>query len=192
MKLIPQFELPLPAEPLALITQTAVDGDRVARERAQSVRDREENDARQTDYFGPAVYTYTRKQAIEDGVLVDLTEAGPGLVKEAGFKYPVAMTRGAYAETIEAGGIYEDDPNQPGMEVLKLPAGQDVTGRIWDVLWMLKVAISRVTSGDRIAYEVLVQSGHGRSKLKTVRLWSQCGPGDDGAPVITIMLQGED
>lgn len=25
-----------------------------------------------------------------------------------------------------------------------------------------------------------------------VKLWSLCGPGDDAAPVITIMLEGED
>ncbi|SPE52864.1 hypothetical protein SBV1_160020 [Verrucomicrobia bacterium] len=25
-----------------------------------------------------------------------------------------------------------------------------------------------------------------------IKLWSLCGPGDDGEPVITIMLEGED
>src|SRR4051812_27741843 len=39
--------------------------------------------------FGEVIFAYTRKQAIEDGVLVDVTETA----KEAGFKIPVALTR---------------------------------------------------------------------------------------------------
>jgi len=35
------------------------------------------------------IYSYTRAQAIEDGMFVDVTETA----KEAGFKYPVAITR---------------------------------------------------------------------------------------------------
>ena len=34
------------------------------------------------------IYSYTRRQAIEDGVLIDLTQ----WAKETGFKYPVACT----------------------------------------------------------------------------------------------------
>src|SRR6185437_8267129 len=39
--------------------------------------------------FGEVIYSYTRAQAIADGVLVDVSETA----KEAGFKYPVALTR---------------------------------------------------------------------------------------------------
>ena len=39
--------------------------------------------------FGPPIHTYTRAQALADGVLVD---AGP-LAKEAGFRWPVALTQ---------------------------------------------------------------------------------------------------
>src|ERR1019366_7436165 len=42
--------------------------------------------------FGDVIYSYTRKQAIEDGVLVDITE----MAKEAGIKYPVAITSTAF------------------------------------------------------------------------------------------------
>jgi hypothetical protein len=130
-----------------------------------------------SDLFDPQVYTYTRRQAIEDGVLVDLMQPDiEPLVREAGFKYPVAMTIGAFSRTVQV-------PDQP------LPPGQDLRGRLWDVLWMLKVAISRTSGGDRVAFEVHVRNGR---KLELVRLWSQCGPGDQGEPVITIMLQGED
>ena len=42
--------------------------------------------------FGNVIYSYTRKQAIEDGVLVDITD----VAKEAGIKYPVAITSTAF------------------------------------------------------------------------------------------------
>ena len=39
------------------------------------------------------IHSYSRKQAIEDGVLVDLMQPGlVELVKEAGFRFPIAMT----------------------------------------------------------------------------------------------------
>ena len=41
----------------------------------------------QNPLFGPVIYAYTRAQAIEDGVLADVTETA----KEAGFKLPVAV-----------------------------------------------------------------------------------------------------
>ena len=42
-----------------------------------------------TEYFGEPISIYTRAQAIEDGVLVDVSESA----REAGFKFPVAVTR---------------------------------------------------------------------------------------------------
>ena len=78
---------------------------------------------------------YTRRQAIEDGVLVDLNDPSftfrPGLniCAEAGIKYPVAMTVAAYSATVS-------EPGTP------LPPGQDISGRLWDVLTMFKVAAS--------------------------------------------------
>jgi len=130
------------------------------------------------DIFGAPISVYTRRQAIEDGVLVDLMQ--PEMVKavrEAGFKYPVAMTIGAFTATI--------------CEIGKpLPEGQDIDGRLWDVLWMLSLAVkgSRERS-DRVSFSVRVWDGERHNE---VQLWSLCGPGDDAAPVITIMLQGED
>ena len=81
------------------------------------------------DIFGEPIAVYTRQQAIEDGVLVDLMQPETvSLVREAGFKFPVAMTAGAFAATVAEIG-------EP------LPAGQDIQGRLWDVLWMLACAI---------------------------------------------------
>ncbi len=46
--------------------------------------------------FGPVVSSYTRTQAIEDGVLVDVSE----MAQEAGFKHPVALTRAVWEDCV--------------------------------------------------------------------------------------------
>ncbi|MGW9402311.1 DUF6573 family protein, partial [Streptomyces sp. NPDC055642] len=81
-------------------------------------------DARATTegVFGPPIHTYTRAQALADGVLVD---AGP-LAQEAGFRWPVALTQAAHAEAVAWNPEHE--------------AGQDETGRLWDVLWLATIA----------------------------------------------------
>ncbi|MFO0529877.1 MAG: DUF6573 family protein [Planctomycetota bacterium] len=43
---------------------------------------------------------------------------------------------------------------------------------------------------DRVHFKVGVQGEKGIRE--TVSLWSLIGPGDEGEPVITIMLEGED
>ena len=121
------------------------------------------------------VYSYTRAQAIADGVLVDLSKSP--LVKEAGFRIPVAMTAGAFAKTVV-------DPD------VELPPGQDVEGRLWDVLTVLRVTIlASPEITDRVHFKVSVWNGRYR---ENVNLWAHTGPGDSGEPVLTIMLEGED
>ena len=118
------------------------------------------------------IYTYTRKEAIADGILVDTTEAA----KQAGFSMPVALTSAVW-------GKYVAIPN--GL------TGQDESARLWDVLWMLYVAIrvNRNATGN-IRYRLHVRNDSGRPRL--VELKALCGPGDDGEPCITVMLPGED
>nr|BDD44602.1 hypothetical protein 9 [Flavobacteriaceae bacterium] len=124
------------------------------------------------------IFCYTREQAIKDGVLVDLMQQDTAhLVREAGFKLPIAMTCGAYAKAVApAGG--------------NLPEGQDVTGRIWDILNMLRMAVvCTPRQTDRVHFQVMVHNG---KEFEKVRLWALIGPGDTRDPVITIMLEGED
>ncbi len=49
------------------------------------------------------IHAYTRAQAIADGMLIDASK----LAKEAGFKYPVALTSAAWADCVAVpeGGI---------------------------------------------------------------------------------------
>jgi len=138
----------------------------------------------------PVIYSYTRAQAIEDGVLVDVTHATDASGQRLSpFRYPVAMTRAAWEATIAAGGEWEDDAD--GEAVLRYPGGQDFAGRMHDVFSMLRFAIARPHEPDRVTFSVLVDvNGDGR-KTK-VDLWSHCGPGDNAEPVLTIMLPNED
>ncbi len=46
------------------------------------------------EIFGEPISIYTRAQALDDGFLVDVSE----LAKEAGFRFPVALTRAAWAD----------------------------------------------------------------------------------------------
>src|SRR3954447_15830505 len=76
------------------------------------------------------ISSYTRAQAIADGVLVDVTETA----KEAGFRIPVALTHAAWAEYVSV---------PEGVE------GQDEKGRLWDVLWMCRYGIGRGNRRDQ-------------------------------------------
>jgi hypothetical protein len=146
----------------------------------------------QDEVFGEVIYSYTRAQAIADGVLVDLSDPSftfrPGLsiLKEAGIKFPVAMTSAAFARTVQ-----DPDTDEP------LPPGQDVSGRLWDVLTVFKLYARR--GGRTMFFPVCVQNWvyaddkrTARTKQETVNLKAVCGPGDTPAPVITIMMPDED
>ena len=124
------------------------------------------------------VFRYTRKQAIADGVLVDLMQPETeSLVKEAGFKWPIAITASAFSAAVCPLGE-------------SLPEGQDLKGRLWDLLQKLRLAArSSPPHSDRVHFQVLVWDG---KRHQTVRLWSLRGPGDQGEPVLTVMLEGED
>ncbi len=134
--------------------------------------------------FGEVIFSYTRKQAIEDGVLVDLSQGPAGaLCRAAGFRYPLAMTATAFGEVIG----HEGEP---------LPAGQTAVGRLANLLNAIKSAVRSLPRGeDRVFFDVTVDDGRepgGMRLLRKVSLWSLCGPGDQGEPVLTVMLIGED
>ena len=125
------------------------------------------------------VYTYSRAQALADGVLADASAQA----REAGFKLPVALTAAAWGECVAWSATDTEKTGVP----------QDETGRLWDVVWMASCAARRHrhASADRVAFEVL-RVPRGRRRATRCALVLHIGPGDDGEPVITIMLPGED
>lgn len=125
------------------------------------------------------IRSYSRAQAIADGVLVDVT----GTAHEAGFKVPVAITRAAWADCVEWTAEIE----------ARKATTQDESGRLWDVLWMAFLASRAPGEGQRRMFEVYRVPREGRgNRPRRVSLAMFIGPGDDHMPVITIMQPNED
>ena len=130
-------------------------------------------------FFGKVISTYTRAQAIEDGVLIDVGS----MAKEAGFKWPVALTAAVWADCM----AWTKDDNRHQVY-------QDESGRLWDVLYMASHVIrSSKDSGDRLLFQLyrVPRDGHSTDAV-LVTLKLIVGPGDSGEPVITILLPNED
>ncbi len=109
--------------------------------------------------FGEVISSYSRAQAIEDGVLVDVSE----MAKEAGFTMPTVITSAVHAVC----------------EVPKSNRIQSYTGRLWDVLTMARFAVRRNAGKDQAPFVVKIGA-------KNHHMLIHCGPGDDAAPVLTI------
>ena len=130
------------------------------------------------------IHRYTRAQALEDGVLVDVSETA----KDAGFRVPVAVTQTAWADCVH--WIEEDSARI---------VHQDESGRLWDVLWMAYVAARVNQNKSELLYRLTLTRTEGRETVKGYRnvlvrdlvLKLHIGPGDDGEMVFTIMLPQE-
>ena len=118
------------------------------------------------------IHTYTRKQAINDGVLVDVSETA----KEAGINFPVAVTTAVW-------GLYV----VPSEDLESF--GQSVSGRLLDLLWMFRLQALKTNSSLLFYSCIFLNKDEKREEVKFKAL---CGPGDNCEPVITIMLPDED
>jgi hypothetical protein len=77
---------------------------------------------------------------------------------------------------------------------VRVPEGvvcQDQAGRLWDVVWMLRIAIQQ-SSGAEVLFGVHVRNDNSDRMPPLVRLKAVCGPADEGEPVITVLLPEED
>ena len=129
------------------------------------------------EIFGEPISIYTRAQALDDGFLVDVSE----MAQEAGFRFPVAMTRAAWEDCVS----WSDADS-------KRQTHQDEAGRLWDVLWMASVAARR-NGGSELRFQLYRVPRGGRGvRPRLVTLQMHVGPGDEGEPVITVGLPGED
>ncbi len=126
------------------------------------------------EIFGEVISSYSRTNALEDGVLHDVTK----MAKEAGIKFPVAITD-RLAELVT-----------PSPAEVK--AGQSWDGRLWDVLFMFSMAAKKA-EGNLLLYEVLFYNEHGKNfKHERETIKAVVGPGDEFEPVITLMVEYED
>ncbi|MDY0331142.1 MAG: hypothetical protein RBR52_11700 [Thiomonas sp.] len=139
------------------------------------------------DLFGAPISAYTRAQAIEDGLLIDVSTTA----REAGTVWPVAMTAAAWADCVE----WTD-----ATEARKGYIGQSESGRLWDVCWMLSRVLLRAarlglqaSPSYPMYVELLRTPREGRGvKPRLVHLKFIIGPDDAGRPCITVMMPGED
>jgi hypothetical protein len=124
--------------------------------------------------FGEVIYSYTRAQAVADGVQVEVTKTA----QEAGIKFPMFLTRAVFEAYVAV---------PPDV------TGQDEAGRLWDVVWMTRFGIIRACPGcDRIPVAFYVRNDNRAARL--VKLIATCGALDidDPQPAITVMMPDED
>jgi len=133
------------------------------------------------------IHRYTRAQALADGVLVDVTATA----SETGIIYPVAVTAEVWRLIEQIPTVYQ---------------WEDVRGRLWDVVWMLRCAI-KVPRGyeqlidreelvvreyrDEIHYRLILHHAETAESDGEIVLKAVTGPGDAGEPVITVMTLDE-
>jgi hypothetical protein len=116
------------------------------------------------------IFSYTRAQAIEDGVLVDLSEMDGA---KGAFKYPLACTAAVWA-------IIDKAVNNP-------KHCNDLAGVLHDISWMAR--FGRSLDQSTTLFQVIIK-GAGRKSKFTFKI--VCGPGDNAEPTLTIMLPEED
>lgn len=127
----------------------------------------------------PEISSFSRAQAIEDGVLIDVSV----VAAEAGFRVPVALTKAAWAECVAWSKADTDRKKAP----------QDEDGRLWDVVYMASVAARDNRAASRIDFIVYCVPVEGKGvKALPVALAVTIHAGDDPAPVATISLSDED
>ncbi len=117
------------------------------------------------EFFGKPISVYTRRQAIEDGTLVDLT---PFEITRQHWKMPLACSATVWT-TIEAA----------------VKEGKHLAGVLHDVFLLAKLSIKPNGNGDRVHFTAII----GR---QTLDLIMHCGPGDDAIPVLTLMTRHDD
>jgi hypothetical protein len=111
------------------------------------------------------IHIYTRREAIEDGTLIDVTDTA----KTMGFKIPVAVTANLWGSGIA------DKNYSHGTEV----------GRLRECLLM---ALRKIRGGSMNDSFIEFSFLPDFNEARTVKCFCVCGPADDGSPCITVML----
>ncbi|WP_327146806.1 DUF6573 family protein [Nocardia sp. NBC_01327] len=121
------------------------------------------------------IHTYSRAQAIADGVLHDYIE----LAHEAGFRKSFVIAHHSWVEAVH----WPEDGGH----------GQSETGRAWDVIMQAHFAIAsgrhrKALKTNRLEFTVyrLVHDSDDPTP-RPITLVIHIGPGDAGEPVFTVM-----
>lgn len=112
---------------------------------------------------------YTRKQALDDGVLVDVSKTA----SEAGINHPVAFSRALFERCVAFSESVPQDASRTTSDILRRLRGVILTG-----------------SGRERMFNVCVRFDP--PDVYVAPLKAVCGHGDNGEPVITVMLPEED
>ena len=126
------------------------------------------------EIFGETIYSYSRAQAIADGVLVDLSTV-VGDVCRQHYKFPIACTSEVWA-IVERAVSNEKYCN-------------DLFGVVHDILYMSKQNVVARIGESGVIFRVII-TGVGRQKIFTFKMI--CGPGDNAEPVLTLMFPEQD
>lgn len=121
-----------------------------------------------------SVSVYTRAQATEGGVLVDLMQNELEEVCCQHFKYPIVCTIAVFELMRKA----VENPRYCN----------DYASVLHDMLWMSR-AVGRWVDEQTRIFRVIIQ-GAWRQRYYDFKI--VCHPGDQGEPVLTIMLPDED
>lgn len=116
---------------------------------------------------------YTRAEALADGSLIDVTAQA----KEAGIQIPTAVTKAVWNEYV-------------ALTPAAREAGNDIEGRLWDVVWMFRCAALSMPNQSEIRFQLYVVTVRIQPTLVTLKATIDHDEG--GKPVITILLPDED
>lgn len=123
-----------------------------------------------SEFFGEPISVYTRQQALDDGVLVDVTATA----SEAGIMIHTAITAALEADIRDLSGV-------------QCETGQSYEGRLRDVIFVVAVE-GRKQTEPQFTYKIEMPVG---SKI-LYEIKAVIGPVDDGEPVLTLMKPDED
>lgn len=119
------------------------------------------------------LHRYTRREAISDGFLIDVTRQA----QAAGLPLPTAVTIAAWEETIDPPTDYRDPASDESDDVALLAT--------------LLAAAAEAVNGDS-ATRTAFQAPSARGAVTVELLVALTMEGDNGQPVLTIMRSDED
>ena len=132
------------------------------------------------EFFGGSpdlIFIYSREQAIEEGVLIDVTP----IARQAGYRIPVALTCALM-------GDIQDVP-----EGMRTRPGMEVDSRLFDVLNQGNIAIHRGASrSSELCFTLPLPVGGDTNPYQEYSVKIVIGPDEEDLPCFTFMCPQED